>query len=279
MNLRFLLLGAFVSACGSNAASTTQVDNRTEPAPAPQRPAPPEPGEDPPPPPPATWCTERTHAFCADFDADKSKWAKHGFDDVWFGGALGGSYELVEGDRSPPHALSITEPKVEPGEPGSGFSFARAVKVASSKGARVNLDLYIDSIGIDKDTYAISPVSLTLRRTEGKGRLSVASTRLDLRSTRTELHVWPNEDKGSWSVPAEHFPRDRWVHVELTIDLATTPATATMRYDGKVVASGTHDALDPSTIEDVELRIGMTVPVPHPSAVVEVFDNVTLDTL
>jgi len=228
-----------------------------------------------------TWCKHQgTHTFCSDFDG---KDVRDGWDGVWYTGAPGGlpgsKYEAVASDRSAPNALSIYEPAMGGEEYRGGPTFSRRLGVTNLKGVRVALDLRIDAIGIDTDVHAMAPVSLTLAKTDDRGWEHVASASLDLRHTKTELLASPAVDDADGAVASENLPRAKWVHVELDVDLASSPATVSMTYDGTQVAKGTYGALDVATIDLLDLQIGMTRNSPHASAFEASFDNVVLDVL
>jgi hypothetical protein len=275
-----VFLIVLAAACGGTADDASPPDPAEETQPPPRRrPPPDETADEDPTVPRDTWCTSRSHAFCADFDGAE---LEHGWDGIWYAGGRspGSGYDEVSSDRSAPNALSITERPVTPGELGGGPRFSRDLDVTNPNGARVAIDVLLASTGLDSDTHALAPVSLSFSRRDGDGWVYVSAARLDLRNTRTELHRTPApEEGGDWSVPAEQLPRGRWVHVEITIDLASAPPVATMTYDGEEVARGSLGALEPATIDSVHLEIGMTLRSPHAQTFEAAFDNVTLDWL
>jgi hypothetical protein len=228
-----------------------------------------------------TWCDKQgTHAFCADFDSYD---VGEGWDiTVWGlppGGIPGQKFEAVASDRSTPNALSITEPPIAVGEKRGGTEFSREVSATNPKSVRVALALRIDSVGVDNDTHAMVPVYLGLWKREGTMTNYLASTYLGLRSTTTELlaSVVEQEDF-DLTVDIEEFPRERWVDVELSMDLTASPPLATIRYDGKLAGEKSLAGLDVAEIEGASLKIGMTLsPTPHAAPFVALFDNVLVD--
>jgi hypothetical protein len=220
--------------------------------------------------PPGTWCATDAPSlwFCDDFD-DGALGAR------WTGATLqvAGSATLSTTNRSSaPNGFDIGCPALTP----STF-LTEALTESIPAASKVTLAFDLDPIAFPADGHGGTLYLATLTQGPGTPRNAIqfraGTTLVDLQEQVILASGAIKSGTGMWG-SATLIPTGGWSRVEMAVDFAATPATATLRLGGQTVATA---SLDPSwTRAATTFYLGDWY-IPGTPAFHVAYDNVTID--
>lgn len=188
--------------------------------------------------PPGTWCATDAPSlwFCDDFD-DGALGAR------WTGATLqvASAATLSTTNRSSaPNGFDIACPALTP----STF-LTEALTESIPAASKVTLAFDLDPIAFPADGHGGTLYLATLTQGPGTPRNAIqfraGTTLVDLQEQVILASGAIKSGTGMWA-SATLVPTDGWTRVEVAVDFAATPATATLRLGGQTVATGSLDS-------------------------------------